>query len=203
MNVSSDAAEQIVRMSLEGMEVAIKISGQGAKLAAVRIAAALNEEQKTRGRSRLTAMLKTGKPLKVYEIQQKDLKTFAQEAKRYGVLYTVLRSKDRNDTTVDIISRVEDASKIQRITERFRLTTVDAADVSNGFKERVFPKKANPTTAQTERGDLSGPNSTRTASSRQTISNSEKPSVRNKLEGYRKEIELKKAVPVIEKEKAR
>ena len=26
MNVSSDAAEQIVRMSLEGMEVAIKIS---------------------------------------------------------------------------------------------------------------------------------------------------------------------------------
>ena len=85
MNVSSDAAEQIVRMSLEGMEVAIKISGQGAKLAAVRIAAALNEEQKTRGRSRLTAMLKTGKPLKVYEIQQKDLKTFAQEAKRYGL----------------------------------------------------------------------------------------------------------------------
>ena len=203
MNVSSDAAEQIVRMSLEGMEVAIKISGQGAKLAAVRIAAALNEEQKTIGRSRLTAMLKTGKPLKVYEIQQKDLKIFAQEAKRYGVLYTVLRSKDKNDTTIDIISRVEDASKIQRITERFRLTTVDAADVSNGFKERVFPQKANPTTAQTERGDLSGPNSTRTDSSRQTISNSEKPSVRNKLEGYRKEIELKKAVPVIEKEKAR
>jgi hypothetical protein len=57
--------------------------------------------------------------------------------------------------------------------------------------------------AQTERGDLSGPNSIRTDSSRQTISNSEKPSVRNKLEGYRKEIELKKAVPVIEKEKAR
>ena len=203
MNVSSDAAEQIVRMSLEGMEVAIKISGQGAKLAAVRIAAALNEEQKTRGRSRLTAMLKTGKPLKVYEIQQKDLKTFAQEAKRYGVLYTVLRSKDKNDTTIDIISRVEDASKIQRITERFRLTTVDAADVNNGFKERKCPRRGNPTMAQTERGDLSEPNSTRTDSSRQTISNSEKPSVRNKLEGYRKEIELKKAVPVIEKEKAR
>ena len=141
MNVSSDAAEQIVRMSLEGMEVVIKLSGQGAKLAAVRLAAALNEDQKTRGKSRLTAMLKSGKPLKVYEIQQKDLKTFAQEAKRYGVLYTVLRSKDKNDTTIDIISRVEDASKIQRITERFRLTTVDAADMSNDFTERKFPKR--------------------------------------------------------------
>ncbi len=205
MNVASDAAEQVVRISLEGMEVALKITGQGAKLAAVRLAAALNEEQKTRGKTRLTAMLKSGKPLKVYEIQQKDLKTFAQEAKRYGVLYTVL--KDKNDhsesATIDIISRVEDASKIQRITERFGLNTVDAADVSNDFTERKFPKRGNPSTARKERGDQSGPNSTRTDSSQQTISNSDKPSVREKLEGYKKEIELKKAVPVKEKEKAR
>ena len=205
MNVSSDAAEQVVRMTLEGMEVALKISGQGAKLAAVRLAAALKEEEKTRGRSRLTSMLKSGKPLKVYEIQQKDLKTFAQEARRYGVLYTVL--KDKNDhsanATIDIISRVEDASKIQRITERFKLNTVDAAELSNEFTERKFPKRGNPTTARKERGDQSGPNSIRTDSSQQTISNSEKPSVRNKLEGYRKEIELKKTIPVKEKDKAR
>lgn len=205
MNVSSDAAEQVVRMTLEGMEVALKISGQGAKLAAVRLVAALKEEEKTRGRSRLTSMLKSGKPLKVYEIQQKDLKTFAQEARRYGVLYTVL--KDKNDhsanATIDIISRVEDASKIQRITERFKLNTVDAAELSNEFTERKFPKRGNPTTARKERGDQSGPNSTRTDSSQQTISNSEKPSVRNKLEGYRKEIELKKTIPVKEKDKAR
>ncbi len=205
MNLSSDAAEQVVRMTLEGMEVAIKITGQGAKLAAVRLAAALNEEQKTRGKARLTSMLKTGKPLKVYEIRQKDLKTFAQEAKRYGVLYTVLKNKDDHseNATIDIISRVEDASKIQRITERFKLTTVDAAEMTNSFTERKFPKKGNPTTARTERGDQSGPNSTRTDSSQRTTSNSEKPSVKEKLEGYKKEIELRKAVPAKEKEKAR
>ena len=205
MNLSSDAAEQVVRMTLEGMEVAIKITGQGAKLAAVRLAAALNEEQKTRGKARLTSMLKTGKPLKVYEIRQKDLKTFAQEAKRYGVLYTVLKDKHDHseNATIDIISRVEDASKIQRITERFKLTTVDAAEMTNSFTERKFPKKGNPTTARTERGDQSGPNSARTDSSQPTTSNSEKPSVKEKLEGYKKEIEVKKAVPAKEKEKAR
>ena len=205
MNLSSDAAEQVVRMTLEGMEVAIKITGQGAKLAAVRLAAALNEEQKTRGKARITSMLKTGKPLKVYEVRQKDLKTFAQEAKRYGVLYTVLKDKHDHseNATIDIISRVEDASKIQRITERFKLTTVDAAEVMNDFTERKFPKKGNPTTARTERGDQSGPNSARTDSSQRTTSNSEKPSVKEKLEGYKKEIELKKAVPAKEKEKAR
>lgn len=124
MNQGGDAAEEVVRMSLEGVEVAAKISGQGAKLIAVNLVAALKSEQKTRGKARLSSMLKSGKPLKVYEIQQKDLKRFAQEAKRYGVLYCVLKDKTGQSQTVDVISRVEDASKIQRITERFRFVAV-------------------------------------------------------------------------------
>ena len=207
MNVSSDAAEQIVRMSLEGMEVMLKISGQGAKLAAVRLAAALKEEEKTRGKSRLTSMLKSGKPLKVYEIQQKDLKTFAYEAKRYGVLYTVLKDKNNkaDDATIDIISRVEDASKIQRITERFKLSTIDAAEVFRTDNDRLFPKKGNPTTARMEKESLSGPNSKETDLSPRATSNSDKPSVKEKLEGYRKEFEAAKAVPTpkLDKEKGR
>ena len=201
MNVSSDAAEQIVRISLEGMEVALKISGQGAKLAAVRIAAALSEEQKTRGKTRLTAMLKSGKPLKVYEIQQKDLKTFAQEARRYGVLYTVLKDKDNHadDATIDIISRVEDASKIQRITERFGLNTVDTAEVTGSDWDRMYPKKGNPTMARTVKEDLSGPGSKENGSSQSMTSNSEKASVKEKLEQYRKETDKAKAELIKEK----
>ena len=195
MNVSSDAAEQIVRMSLEGMEVALKISGQGAKLAAVRIAAALSEEQKTRGKTRLTAMLKSGKPLKVYEIQQKELKTFAQEARRYGVLYTVLKDKDNHadDATIDIISRVEDASKIQRITERFGLNTVDTAEVTGSDWDRMYPKKGNPTMARMGKEDLSGPDLKENGSSLSMTSNSEKTSVKEKLEQYRKDNDKAKS----------
>ena len=43
MNAGGDAAEQIVRMSLEGVEVAARISGEGAKQLAVLIAAVLRE----------------------------------------------------------------------------------------------------------------------------------------------------------------
>ena len=43
----ADAAEQMVRLSLEGMEVAMRISGAGAKNLAVILAAVLREEQKT------------------------------------------------------------------------------------------------------------------------------------------------------------
>lgn len=131
MNYGGDAAEQVVRMSLEGVEVAARITGTGAKNIAILLAAVLKEEQKTKGKARLTNMLKSGKELKVYTIQNQDLKKFSEEAKRYGVLYCVLKDKnDKSDTAVvDVIARAEDASKIQRITERFQLATVDTATV--------------------------------------------------------------------------
>ena len=106
MNAGGDAAEQVVRMSLEGVEVAAKSTGEGAKGVAILLAAALKEEHKTAGKSRLTNMIKSGKELKVFSIQNKDLKRFSQEAKRYGVLYCVL--KDKNDkgenAAVDVIA---------------------------------------------------------------------------------------------------
>ena len=145
MNPGGDAAEQVVRLSLEGVEVAAKISGNGAKNIALLLYATLKQEQKTKGKARLTSMLKSGKELKVYTITNKDLAKFSQEAKRYGVLYCVLKDRKNNDpnAAVDVIARAEDASKIQRITERFRLATVDRADVSltvQKDKERIFPK---------------------------------------------------------------
>ena len=145
MNPGGDAAEQVVRLSLEGVEVAAKISGAGAKNIALLLYATLKQEQKTKGKARLTSMLKSGKELKVYTITQKDLPKFSQEAKRYGVLYCVLKDKSNKDqnAAVDVIARAEDASKIQRITERFKLATVDRADVSLNIlkdKDKMFPK---------------------------------------------------------------
>ena len=145
MNPGGDAAEQVVRLSLEGVEVAAKISGNGAKNIALLLYATLKQEQKTKGKARLTSMLKSGKELKVYTLTQKDLAKFSQEAKRYGVLYCVLKDKSNKDPTaaVDVIARAEDASKIQRITERFRLATVNRADVSLDIqrdRDKMFPK---------------------------------------------------------------
>ena len=48
---SGEAAEQVVRMSLEGVEVAAKISGEGVKDLALILAAVLKEEHKTKGKA--------------------------------------------------------------------------------------------------------------------------------------------------------
>lgn len=88
MNTSGEAADQVVRMSLEVGEAALKISGTGAKHLAVMLYAVLKEKKKTKGRARLETLVKSGRPLTVFSVKESDLKQFVQEAKRYGVLYS-------------------------------------------------------------------------------------------------------------------
>ncbi len=131
MNTGGEAAEQIVRMSLEGFEVAAKITGAGAKNIAILLYSILKEEKKTKGKARLTSMLRSGKELKVFTVKNADLAKFTQEAKKYGVLYCVLADRKNKDPNaeVDVIARAEDASKISRIVERFNLASVDTASI--------------------------------------------------------------------------
>ena len=129
MNTSSDAAEQIVRLSLEGFEVAAKITGSGAKNIGVLLYALLKDKNKTSGKTKLTNMLKSGKELKVFSVKADEFKKFTEEAKRYGVLYSALINKKMNshDGVIDIMVRAEDASKINRIVERFKLSSYEEA----------------------------------------------------------------------------
>ena len=146
MNTGGEAAEQIVRMSLEGFEVAAKITGAGAKNIAILLYSILKEEKKTKGKARLTSMLSSGKELKVFTVKNEDLKTFTQEAKKYGVLYCVLADRKNKDPNaeVDVIARAEDASKISRIVERFKLASMDTASIVTEVEKSRNTKDGQP-----------------------------------------------------------
>ena len=146
MNTGGEAAEQIVRMSLEGFEVAAKITGAGAKNIAILLYSILKEEQKTKGKARLTNMLRSGKELKVFTVRNSDLKKFTQEAKKYGVLYCVLADRKNKDPNaeVDVIARAEDASKISRIAERFKLASEATASVVTDVEKAKDEKAGQP-----------------------------------------------------------
>lgn len=133
MNSSSDAAESIVRMSLQGTEYALKITGSLTKNIIAGLYAMSKDHKKTKGKTSLDKMLKSGKEIKVFTIKKEDLKLFQQEAKRYGVLYTALiDKKNKNfDGMVDIMTRAEDASKINRIVKRFKLSSYDEATIKS------------------------------------------------------------------------
>ena len=151
MNTGADAADQIVKMSLEGVEVAAKITGAGAKELAVLLCALLKDQSQTSGKARLGNMLRSGKELKVFAVKTEDLRKFCEAATQYGVLYCVLKDKHATDGLTDIMVRAEDASKINRIFERFKLATVAVGQIQQEL-ERLYGQQAAQPDHRTEEG---------------------------------------------------
>lgn len=144
MNMGGEAADQIVKMSLNGVEVAAKITGAGAKQLAILLYTILKDQNKTRGKARLVSMLRSDNELKVFSIKNSDMKEFSQRAKDYGVLYCALRNRRGNpDGMVDVMVREKDAVKINRIVERFKFATVDTASVKVDIEKTRAEKAAN------------------------------------------------------------
>lgn len=129
---SGDAAEQVVKIVLDGAEVALRITGALSKNVIVALYALLNNREKTAGQTRMTSLLKSGKELKLYTIQASELKKFSEVAKQYGVLYTVVKDKESTspNAEVDIWARMEDAPKIDRIAQKYGFGTVEMGSVT-------------------------------------------------------------------------
>ena len=148
MNTSGEAADQVMKMMLNGTEVLIKLTGTGAKNAAVLLYSIAREQKKTKGSARLESMLRSGKPLKVYTFKADDLPKLKEVAKQYGILYTILKEKDKTDGVFDVMVRAEDESKIARITERFNLAQVDVATLRAEIVKEQEEKKESDQEAQ-------------------------------------------------------
>lgn len=142
MNHSGDAAEQIIKVSLEGMDYAIRIVGSGAKNIAAFLLAAFKSDStegkiKLRGKERLVNMLKSGKETKIFAVKNSDLPLFAKEAKRYGIVYCVLKDKNGEpNSTCEVMAKADDASKISRIMDRLEFAAVPLATVEATPAER-------------------------------------------------------------------
>lgn len=134
MNNSGDAAEQVVRFSLEGTEVALKLTGSAAKNVAAMLYAVLKDQKKTKGKTRIAAMLRTQRPLTVYTMKKEDCAEFERRAKGYGILYSPIPYK-KTDETVDILVYADDAARANRIIEKFRLTAVDTASIKSEIEK--------------------------------------------------------------------
>lgn len=137
-----EAAESIVRMSLNGVETFVRISGAGIKGAIALMYAYSKDNKQLKGKTSLKNMLRSGKELKVFTIKEKDFKKFVEQARKYGILYcSLLDKKGTNlDGYVDIMVRAEDAPRINRIVERFNLVSFDEAKIKAGLNKDKLKK---------------------------------------------------------------
>ena len=144
MSISSESAEQTIKLILDGTVVVAKISGMAVKNIAVALYTISQDQKQTKGKTRLNNMLKSDNELKIFSIKKEDLKTFYQEAKSYGILYCALinRRNKNIDGMVDIMVRAKDAPQVNRIVERYNLATFDKASIQTEIeKERETTAK--------------------------------------------------------------
>lgn len=196
MNTSADAAEQVVRMTLNGVEVAARITGRSAERIATLLYAMSRDQKQTKSHLRLSEMLKSEKPFKVFAVKDGDLKEFCRHAKRYGIRYCVIKDRSATDGTTDLLIGAENAAKVNRIFDRYLMSAPredSAAEVAAVLDESPEPI-ATPTPARTERSHPSAPTSA-TRSTCENSTDSKKPSVRKTLQALRAAREQPLAQP--------
>lgn len=204
MSQSSDAAEQIVKMSLDGVQVIARITGEGAKEAAVLFYSIVKNNNKTSGKTTLNKMLRSGKELKIFSLKKEDFKKFTDEAKRYGILYcAVINKKDKNnDGIVDIMVRTEDSGKINRIVKRFKLSEYKEAEIRTEIEktrqERLENLKSNPPLTKME---IENPSSNSLKNKDNFLENSNKESVKEKLDEIKEDLKRKESKILKDKSK--
>ena len=119
MSEYSESAEQVVKFSFEGVDYVLRITGSVSKELISALYTIMNNKQQTKGKTTLTNMMKSGRPVQIFQVQKEHLKDFAREAKKYGVVYVVVNDKRNLNGNVDIIVREEDKAKIDRIISKF------------------------------------------------------------------------------------
>lgn len=146
MTQTGDAAEQIVNMAtnltVKGIEVATNLAGKAALSLATFLIAALKDQKRTKGKTRMQAF--NGKPTKVFVIKTSELRRFAEEARKYGVLYAAVLNRKQQDGLCDIVVNANDAAKVNRIAERFALSTVDVEKIREDIKKARETKAKQP-----------------------------------------------------------
>ena len=216
---NSESAETLVKMTIDGVKVAAQLSGTGMKNIAVILYSIINDQKKTRGKTTLKKMLKNHPNIKIFSLNNQDLKKFQEEAKRYGVLYSALIDRVNPNGPKDIFIRAEDAPKVNRIIEKFNLGAVetgnikseiskdkkakvkdeihsDLDDLINEILEKPNQKEentqSNPSMGQTKEKGLSE-NSSKKQKSKVEISKI-RPSVRKMIKEIKEELKEKQEV---------
>lgn len=188
-----EAADQMVSYAFKGGEVVLRLSGAAAKNLAVYLTALLKQGGPSKGKTTLKRMIADGKELTVQRIDADQIPYFNAMAKKYGVMFVAVRDKQNPDGKCDIMFRLEDSARVNRIFDRLAISEhPDVAHIKSEIirskEERKNPQKAR------NRSDKGPSPSARTSPTRSDTGET-KPSVRKSLQAIKRTRAAGKASP--------
>ena len=176
---SGETADKMVDYSLRFGEMAMRLSGRATINLVNYLTALSKDNKKTKGKTRLVRMLKEGRELKVFQIDQEQMKAFAQMAKKYGILFTALRDKKNPDNMLDLMVKIDDMSKVDRVLQRLKIASYDAGQIKATLEKDQQKNSSVPGRPNDVRSDAYLKEKNRLDQT------AERPSIRQRLQSFR------------------
>ena len=105
MSINGETADLMAREGVQAAEGAVRLAGLGAKNLAAFLLALANDNKKIAGKADLKRLLQDGDQLTVFSVRKDDVPNFRREAKRYGVLYSLVENKAEDTGAVSATAR--------------------------------------------------------------------------------------------------
>lgn len=182
--MNGEAADEVVRMALNGTEVAIRLTGSAAKnLAAILVAWSKNYK-KVYGRTSMMKLLRSGEELQVLSLTKEQYKKFKASARRQVLFAPFVDTKSESEK-VDVVIAAKSIPLVNHILERIGYSQVKDEPEEPSKKDTRSKRSSKDSKEQSEakRSDRDRP--------KENPNGKRKPSVLAQLEANRKLIEKK------------
>lgn len=158
MDVSAEAADVVVRESLQATEAAAKLTLEGVKNVAALLLAIAKQDMKVVGQTTAKRLAKDSAPAVVIPIKAEDRAKFQKLAKEFGVLYFIAQKKGNDSGILNVVSNQNYAAQLNAVMEQLGYPIPQKEqeeDTQKKAKSRAPQKKSSP-----ERGNGLNPSQT-------------------------------------------
>ena len=151
--MNGDAADEVVRIMLNGTEVAVRLAGSGVKNLAAILIAWSKKEKKPYGKTNMMRLLKSGEELQVISLNKEQYTKFKSLAKK-NVLYAPFLNTKEQGGKIEVVIASKSIPLVNHI-----LNKIGYGDVQQSEQEELSKKKqstpsqrssSEPTTRSTE-----------------------------------------------------
>ena len=194
MDVSAEAADLVVKESLQATESAAKLLGSGMKNVAALLLALARDDYKVVGKTNSKRLARDPTPAEVIRIKKEDMGKFQKLAKEFGVLFFFAQKKGNESGYINVVSSQNYIPQLNAVMEAMGYPIPQQAQAKEETPKKAMAR-AQQEKSSKERGTGSTPSQTGAAE--------QKPSVRKRLEYLKSVSEQTRSGPEKIKEKTR
>ena len=147
MDVSAEAADVVVRESLQATEAAAKLTLEGVKNVAALLLAIAKQDMKVVGQTTAKRLARDPAPAVVIPIKAEDKAKFQKLAKEFGVLYFIAQKKGNDNGMLNVVSNENYAALLNAIMQQLGYPIPQKEqeeDTQKKAKSRAPQKKSSP-----------------------------------------------------------